>query len=123
MTVVREQLLRRMYAAFNARDVDAVLAAMAPDVDWPNGWEGGRVIGRTAVRDYWTRQWAEVDSRVEPVGFAERADGTVAVDVAQTATSVATGEQVWDGPVVHVYAFDPESGLVARMDIEDAAPA
>ena len=36
-----EDLLGRMYAAFNARHIDAV----HPDVDWPNGWEGGLVRG------------------------------------------------------------------------------
>ena len=35
-----------LYAAFNARDIDAALAGMHPEVDWPNGWEGGRVHGR-----------------------------------------------------------------------------
>jgi ketosteroid isomerase-like protein len=45
-----------MYAAFNARDVDAVLAAMTPDVDWPKTWGGGRAIGREQVREYWKRQ-------------------------------------------------------------------
>jgi ketosteroid isomerase-like protein len=49
-------VLTRAYAAFNARNIDAVLAAMHPDVDWPNGWEGGRVRGHDQVRDYWTRQ-------------------------------------------------------------------
>ena len=44
------RLLERMYAAFNARDVDSVLAAMHADVDWPNGLEGGRVVGHDAVR-------------------------------------------------------------------------
>jgi hypothetical protein len=36
MSAVRP-MLERTYAAFKARDVDAVLAAMHPDVDWPNG--------------------------------------------------------------------------------------
>jgi ketosteroid isomerase-like protein len=52
----REEPLRALYRAFNARDVDTVLAAMAEDVDWPNGWEGGRVVGHEAVRRYWERQ-------------------------------------------------------------------
>ena len=39
---------------------------MTPDVDWANGWEGGRVVGRDAVRDYWQRQWAAIDSTAEP---------------------------------------------------------
>src|SRR4051812_50074344 len=42
-----------LYEAFNARDVDAVLAHLAPDVDWPDAWHGGRVIGIDAVRAYW----------------------------------------------------------------------
>jgi hypothetical protein len=59
------RLLERTYAAFNARDVEAVLAAMHPDVDWPNGMEGGRVLGHAAVRAYWIRQWGLIDPRVD----------------------------------------------------------
>ena len=77
-----EALLRKTYAAFNARDIDAVLATMHPDVDWPNAWEGGRVHGHGAVRGYWTRQWAEIDPTVEPTDIAPPdADGRVAVTV------------------------------------------
>jgi hypothetical protein len=36
-----ETLLRRCYAAFNARDSERALARMRPDVTWPNAWEGG----------------------------------------------------------------------------------
>src|SRR5205085_3557006 len=39
-------------AAFNAREIAAVLGAMTEDVDWPNAWEGGRLRGKEAVRDY-----------------------------------------------------------------------
>ena len=56
-----------LYAAFNARDIDAVLARLDADVDWPNAWEGGRLRGREAVRAYWTRQWAAIDGRVRHV--------------------------------------------------------
>src|SRR5262249_13080720 len=62
-------LLTKVYSAFNARDIDTGLAALSADVDWPNGWEGGRIYGREGVRDYWTRQWAAIDPSVEPVGF------------------------------------------------------
>ena len=79
-----EQRLRELYDAFNARDVDAVLNAVTDDVDWPNAWEGGRIHGKPAMRSYWTRQWAEIDPRVEPVEVAERDDGRVAVAVEQT---------------------------------------
>jgi hypothetical protein len=110
--------LRDLYVAFNARDIEAVLAALAEDVDWPNGWEGGRLHGRDAVRDYWTRQWAAIDPSVEPTGFTGRADDAVAVAVHQVVRSL-DGAVVADGQVVHAYWF--RGDLVARMDIEEPA--
>jgi nuclear transport factor 2 (NTF2) superfamily protein len=115
----REALLRELYAMFNARDADALLATMTPDVDWPNGWEGGRVSGREAVREYWTRQWAEIDPRVEPVAFAQGDDGRVAVTVAQTVRSL-DGALLAEGTVTHTYAFDDATGLVTAMEIGEA---
>ena len=82
--MTHDGLLRDLYDAFNARDVEAVLAAVTEDVDWPNAWEGGRVHGKDAMRSYWTRQWAEIDPRVVPVETAELGDGRVAVAVEQT---------------------------------------
>ena len=109
-----EELLRRAYEAFNARDVDAALALMHPDVDWPNGMEGGRVLGRAAVREYWTRQFEVIDSRVEPEGFTTDAEGRVVVDVHQVVRDTA-GELLSDGRVEHVYTI--RDGLVERMEI------
>ena len=63
------QLLTEAYRGFNAREIDAVLALMHSDVDWPNGMEGGRVHGHQQVRDYWTRQWGMINPRVDPVSF------------------------------------------------------
>jgi hypothetical protein len=109
-----EELLRRAYEAFNARDIDAALALMHPDVDWPNGMEGGRVLGRGAVREYWTRQFELIDSRVEPQAFATDAEGRVVVDVHQVVRDTA-GELISDGRVEHVYTI--RDGLVERMEI------
>jgi hypothetical protein len=110
-----EPLLRGIYRAFNARDIDAVLAALTDDVDWPNGWEGGRVVGHAAVRDYWQRQWAAIDPAVEPVELTVRPDGTEALRVRQTVRDL-DGAVQHEGDVLHVYAFDGDR--VARMDIE-----
>jgi hypothetical protein len=41
-------LLITAYAAFNARDIDAVLALMQPNVTSPNGMEGGYVSAMKA---------------------------------------------------------------------------
>jgi ketosteroid isomerase-like protein len=73
----------RLYEAFNRRDLDGVLAMLSDEVDWPNAWKGGRLVGREAVRDYWTAQWAEIDPHVEPLSVTERADGRLAVAVRQ----------------------------------------
>ncbi len=37
------ELLERLYDRFNARDMEAVLAAMHKDVMWANGMDGGHV--------------------------------------------------------------------------------
>jgi hypothetical protein len=105
-----------MYAAFNARDLDAVLKRMTDDVDWPNAWEGGRIRGHDAVRDYWTRQWATIDPTVEPVFVAERPDGTVEVLVHQVVRT-SDGTVLAEGDGVHVYTFRGE--LISRMDVEN----
>jgi len=96
-----EEQLRSLYDAFNARDVDAALAGMREDVDWPNGWEGGRVRGRDAVRDYWMRQWKALDSHVEPLSFDTRPDGRVAVKVRQLVRAPG-GELLSEGDVLLV---------------------
>lgn len=111
----RDSTIRLLYSAFNARDADRALNALAPDVDWPNGWEGGRLSGREAVRQYWTRQWSAVSSTVEPVAVTERSDGSFEVAVRQTVRDSA-GALRSDQIVRHVFIFRGE--LVERMDIE-----
>ena len=110
-----EPLLRSAYAAFNARDIDAAVELMHPDVDWPNAWEGGRVVGRAAVRDYWTRQFSAISSRVEPEGFAEEPDGSITVDVHQVVHDARTGDLLSDTRVRHRYRV--ADGLIFRMDV------
>jgi ketosteroid isomerase-like protein len=109
-----EAAIRALYAAFNRRDIDAVLARMTADVRWPNGWEGGVVVGHAAVRDYWTRQWAAIDPTVTPERITTGADGKVSVVVRQLVKDHG-GEVLSDGLVRHIYAF--EGGLIAAMEI------
>jgi hypothetical protein len=113
-----EALLRDLYAAFNARDVDAVLSALHADVDWPNAFEGGRVVGRADVGAYWRRQFAQIDPRVEPRGIADTADGRVAVAVHQLVRAL-DGAVIADREVTHVYSF--RDGLIERMDVIEPA--
>lgn len=104
------------YAAFNARAIDEVLANMHPDVDWPNGWEGGRVTGHDAVRAYWTRQWNELNPRVEPLRCDTDETGQIVVEVHQVIKDLS-GSILADGIVQHVYEL--EDGLIRRMEIRE----
>jgi ketosteroid isomerase-like protein len=114
--VDREATLRETYRAFNDRDIDKVLELLHPDVDWPNAWEGGRVAGRDAVRDYWTRQFREISGNVEPESFTEEPDGAVTVRVHQVVRDRKSGDLLTDSYVRHRYWFD-EGGLVTRMEV------
>lgn len=44
-----DTLIRASYAAFNAGDMEAAAACLAPDVVWPNQLDGGTINGREAV--------------------------------------------------------------------------
>jgi hypothetical protein len=109
-------MFQDLYAAFNARDLDAILEKLAPDVDWPNGFQGGRVHGREAVRAYWTEQFAQFHPRVEATSVTEREDGKVEVAVHQRLYSV-TEALLDESDLLHVYTLT-EDGLIARMDID-----
>ncbi len=109
-----EDLLKKAYAAFNARDIEAVLAVMHADVDWPNGKEGGRVIGHDEVRSYWTRQWSMIDPKVTPERFVTEADGRIAVDVHQVVRDLQ-GNVLADAMIQHVYLV--ENGLIKSVEI------
>lgn len=107
--------IRNAYEAFNRRDIDTVLQLMHPDVHWPNGWEGGYVNGHKEVRDYWTRQWNELDPEVTPVSFRETKDGRLEVDVHQMVKDKA-GIVVFNGMVKHIYTI--ENGAIRHMEIK-----
>jgi len=114
MPTDHDDLLRRSYEAFNSRDVDAALATMDPDVDWPDMLAARRIVGREAVREYWLGQFAVADPHVEPISFTSRDDGGVAVDVHQVVRA-QDGTVLSDAMVEHVYAF--RDGLVTAMDV------
>jgi nuclear transport factor 2 (NTF2) superfamily protein len=110
----------RVYEAFNARQIDVVLAALHPEVDWPNGWEGGYVHGRDAVRAYWTRQWAAIDPRVAPQRLWVEADGRIGVEVQQVVHD-KEGALLANGLVHHVYR--ERDGLFDHMEIREVTQA
>lgn len=121
-----QELIAQAYAAFNRRDVDAALALMTDEVSWPKASEGGRVVGKEAIRAYWTRQWQEFDPHVEPIEIIELEGGKAEVKVHQLVKSLA-GEVLSESEVVHTHTI--ANGLIERMDLKeggegsDAAPS
>ena len=109
------EVLRRAYRAFNDRDVDAAVELMHPEVDWPNAWQGGRVRGRPAVRDYWLRQFETISSEVEPEAFTEERDGAIVVDVHQVVRDAGTGALISDSHFRHRYRL--KDGLILHMEV------
>lgn len=115
MTNQFEDLIGKAYTAFNERDIDKALSTMQPDVQWSKAWEGGYISGHDEIRSYWTRQWTEINPKVEPIGFRERANGSLEVKVHQNVKDLEGG-LLFDGTVKHIYRF--QEGLIQTMDIE-----
>ena len=108
------ELLRAAYAAFNARDIDAALALMTPDVAWSKAFKGGFARGPEEVRAYWTEQWSEINPHVKPVAFHPEDAGQVLVEVHQVVRDL-TGAVLADEHVGH--RFTLEHGLIQAMEV------
>jgi hypothetical protein len=107
--------LKKIYAAFNARKIDEALALMDKNVQWSNSWEGGIANGHEGVRDYWSRQWKELNPVVEPAEFEDLEDGKIEVKAHQLVKD-ADNNILFNGFIKHIYTI--ENGLVKRMELE-----
>jgi hypothetical protein len=108
------ELLRAAYAAFNARDADAALALLMPDVALPRAFKGGFVHGHEEIRAYWTEQWSEINLYDEPVAFHPEESGRILVNVHQVVRDLA-GAILADEHIGH--RFTIEHGLIQSMEI------
>lgn len=104
----------RYLRGVHTRDIDAPLAALREDADWPNVIDGTRAVGHDEVRSYWSRQFREIDSHVEPKRFGVDPEGRVIVDVHQVLRD-RDGSLLDDRMVHHVYTVS--EGLIVQMDV------
>lgn len=112
-----QTLILQAYAAFNQRNIEGALALMGENVSWPKASEGGRVVGKEAIRAYWTRQWQEFDPHVEPIEVIDREGGKMDVRVHQLVRSLG-GDVLSDSEVWHVYTI--VNALIERMDLKES---
>lgn len=110
-----EQLIKRLYDLFNARDIDGVLSNLDDNVAWANGMENTHVLGTGAVREYWTNQWLVIDPHVHPLRVSTAPDDSIVAEVHQIVRDLE-GKVLLDEMVGHV--FQIENGKVNRFDIQ-----
>jgi ketosteroid isomerase-like protein len=89
------EFLLQAYAAYNSQDVEALVALISDDVDWPDD-DAGSLHGKDEVRAYWTEQWARTRTR----------DAARSLD----------GPAISKGQFLDLHRI--EGGRIVRMDIE-----
>jgi hypothetical protein len=113
-------MFAELYAAYNARLIDDVVARLHPNVEWPNAREGGYVRGRDAVRQYWLQMWQEIDPQVIPMDVTLAPDGRLVVLVQQVVHDLK-GNALSYTTLEHVYR--QRDGLFVHMEIRPVASA
>jgi hypothetical protein len=111
-------LIRRAYAAFNGREIDAGVKLMDPEVDWPKVPEGGFVHGREQVRRHWGEQFRQANPQIEVEEVRECSDDCVEAHVRQIVRDL-DGRKLADDRLVHVFTIDNDR--ISRMEIRPAA--
>lgn len=112
---ILSQVIKNAYESFNNRNIEMALATMQPDVLWSKAWEGGYIVGHNEIKEYWSRQWKEINPKVYPIGFNIRENETLEVLVDQKVKDLE-GNSIFEGTVKHIYTF--EEALIKTMDIE-----
>jgi uncharacterized protein len=102
------QLVQNTYAAFDRGDIDAVIAAMHPDIDWHEAehspWHapGGHHTATEVLNNVFARIPHDFDSfEVHPTAFHDAGD-TVIVEGRYPA-SAATSADPLDAQVCHIW--------------------
>ena len=104
---------QNIYAHFNQRNIEEVISNMTEDVQWANGMEGGYVHGHTGVREYWTRQFKLVSSKVTPLEIKNNI-GISEIRVHQVVHDLE-GNLLSDEMVTHFFQLKEEK--IIKFDI------
>jgi steroid delta-isomerase-like uncharacterized protein len=113
-----EEAIQRYNAAWNAHDVDAIVALHAPEMVFANHTAGEQVAGE-AVRGHIAQifeNWPDLAFRGRRL-YAR--DGLVVNEWTATATAPDGRRLEWDG--VDVFPF--ENGLILRKDVYSSSHA
>ena len=110
-----KSFFKNIYQYFNERNIELVIDNMTDDVQWANGMEGGYLHGRDAVREYWTRQFGLINSKVVPLQVEGDRD-VIKIKVHQVVHDL-NGNLLADEIIEHY--FHLRNGSITRFDIGD----
>ncbi|MFE6779433.1 nuclear transport factor 2 family protein [Streptomyces sp. NPDC057702] len=117
MTSQNIATIRAAYAGFASHDIERVLAAMWPDVEWvhPEGMGGelgGTKLGHAGIRDFMAHVPSVLGGmRLNPVEFIEAGDRVVVFG-----TREVTSHRGTTGTLDFVHSWTMREGRAARME-------
>jgi ketosteroid isomerase-like protein len=120
------ELVRRHYEDWNSGDIDGVIAAFAPDVEWhghPRLPEPGPYAGRDQVErwmDQFREAWGQLEAR--PIEVLDAGDSVVAL-VHMTGRGRGSGVEVQGGVDVHVMTLEADGITYFQIFPGDMAAA
>ena len=92
---------QELYKNFNDRKIDLVISQMTENVKWANRMEGGYVYGHNGVREYWSRQFSMISSKLTPLEI-DIANETVRIKAHQVVHDL-NGKLLADEIVYHIF--------------------
>ncbi len=110
----QQEFLRKLYDAFNRREIETIISAMHPNVKWANGFEGGFVEGRDQVREYWTNQLKMIQPELRILKIETDQHNRHIVTVHEAVKDL-DGKLLADMTVQQIYTI--ENGLISLFEI------
>ena len=95
------KFFQELYKNFNDRKIDSVISRMTENVKWANRLAGGYVYGHNGVREYWSRQFKMISSKLTPLEI-DTDNGTAKIKVHQVVHDL-NGKLLADEIVYHFF--------------------
>lgn len=112
-----EDRIAKLYAAINARDLDATVACYAPQARFVDGLEGGMLEGHEAIRAHFVHLFETIRVELALIDLTQLPDGRLRARLQVVARGPGGG--LWqDDTVTACYRLD--RGLIVEQDVDDS---
>lgn len=109
----RQALLSDLYEAYNRKDIEAVVAALHPEIDWPALFSEARIQGAEAVRQLFTEPFKVMNPEITPIDIRTDLHGRIRVRVSYV---VRTLDGIVFTEETNTNLFELCDKLIIRMD-------